>query len=175
MIQQACRLFAQRQEPFSVNLSIEDINDNEVVQKIIHTITTTNTAHQITFEILESEGIENYNSVANFIAQAQSLGARIAIDDFGTGYSNFEHILKLNIDFIKIDGSLITGIANHLRHRIIVETISNFAQKIGAKTIAEFVSTEETYTTLKSIGIDYAQGYYLGKPAKLSSIPETIF
>lgn len=175
VIQQACRLFAQRQEPFSVNLSIEDINDNEVVQKIIHTITTTNTAHQITFEILESEGIENYDSVANFIAQAQSLGARIAIDDFGTGYSNFEHILKLNIDFIKIDGSLITGIANHLRHRIIVETISNFAQKIGAKTIAEFVSTEETYTTLKSIGIDYAQGYYLGKPAKLSSIPETIF
>lgn len=167
VIQQACHLFAQRNEPFSVNLSIEDINDSDVVQKIIHTIIATDTAHQITFEILESEGIENYDSVANFITQAQSLGARIAIDDFGTGYSNFEHILKLNIDFIKIDGSLITGIASNLRHKIIVETISNFAQKIGAKTIAEFVSSEETYLTLKAIGIDYAQGYYLGKPDKL--------
>jgi len=164
VIQQACHLFAKRSEPFSVNLSIEDINDTDIVNKIIQTIVSTKTAHRITFEILESEGIENYDSVASFITQVQSLGAKIAIDDFGTGYSNFEHILRLNINYIKIDGSLITGISNNLKHRIIVETISDFAQKIGAKTIAEFVSSEETYNTLKEIGINYAQGYYLGKP-----------
>ncbi len=164
VIKQACHLFAKRTEPFSVNLSIEDICNTDTVNKIIHTIVSTNTAHRITFEILESEGIENYDRVTSFITKVQSLGAKIAIDDFGTGYSNFEHILRLNIQYIKIDGSLITGISNNLRHRIIVETISDFAQKIGAKTIAEFVSSEETYNVLKEIGINYAQGYHLGKP-----------
>ena len=82
------------------------------VHEIIKAVTTTKTASRIIFEILESEGIENYEEVSDFIIQMKALGAKVAIDDFGTGYSNFEHILKLNIDYIKIDGSLIKGIGN---------------------------------------------------------------
>jgi diguanylate cyclase (GGDEF)-like protein/PAS domain S-box-containing protein len=164
VINQACKLFATRTEEFSVNLSDSDIRDPHIVKEIINTITKTGTASRIVFEILESEGIENYEEVVQFITQVKALGAKIAIDDFGTGYSNFENILKLNVDYIKIDGSLIRGITDNSRHHIVVETIVNFAEKIGAKTIAEFVSSEAIYDAVKKLGVGYSQGYYTGKP-----------
>lgn len=167
IVSQACNLFATRTEEFSMNVSDSDIRNVETVQEIIKIITNTGVASRVVFEILESEGIESYDDVSLFIEQVKALGAKIAIDDFGTGYSNFENILKLNVDYVKIDGSLIRGIANHQRHRIIVETIVDFARKIGAKTIAEFVSDEETYEAICTLGIDYSQGYFTGKPIPL--------
>lgn len=168
VIQQACTLFSTRTERFSINLSDSDIRDANTVDIIIDTITQTDTASRIVFEILESEGIENYEEVASFIEKVKALGAKIAIDDFGTGYSNFENILKLNVDFIKIDGSLIRGITTNSRHTIIVDTIVDFAKKIGAKTVAEFVSDEAIYEAIIQHGIDYSQGYYTGKPEPLN-------
>ena len=167
VIHQACNTFKDRDEAFSINLSIDDIKDSNTVQEIIKTIIKTNTASRIIFEILESEGIENYEEVVNFITQIKALGAKIAIDDFGTGYSNFEHILKLNVDYIKIDGSLIKGIQQDKKHKIIVETIVDFAKKVGSKTIAEFVSDEEIFKNIKEIGVDFSQGYFTGKPSLL--------
>ncbi|MDP3302346.1 MAG: EAL domain-containing protein [Sulfuricurvum sp.] len=167
VIHQACSAFENRSELFSVNLSIDDIENPYTVQEIVKTIIRTQTANRIVFEILESEGIENYESVIQFATQVRALGAKIAIDDFGTGYSNFEHILRLNIDFIKIDGSLIQGIANNKRHQIIVETIVQFAHKMGAEIIAEFVSDEEIFNVIKKMGIEYSQGYFTGKPVEL--------
>lgn len=168
VVYQACTLFASRKEEFSINLSDSDIRNPYTVSEILKTITETGTASRVVFEILESEGIENYNDVIEFITQVKALGARIAIDDFGTGYSNFENILKLSVDYIKIDGSLIREIVSNRRHRIIVETIIDFAQKIDAKTIAEFVSDEVIYNTLEEMGVDYSQGYFTGKPTSLS-------
>lgn len=167
VVNQACALFANRTEEFSINLSDSDVRNPHIVNEIIHTITKTGTASRIVFEILESEGIENYEEVVEFITTVKALGAKIAIDDFGTGYSNFENILMLNVDYIKIDGSLIQGITNNPRHHIVVETIVNFAHKIGAKTIAEFVSSEAIYNVVKELGIDYSQGYYTGKPEEI--------
>lgn len=167
VIHQACNTFKDRDEVFSINLSIDDIKDSHTVKEIIKTIIKTNTASRIIFEILESEGIENYEEVVNFITQIKALGAKIAIDDFGTGYSNFEHILKLNVDYIKIDGSLIKGIQHNKKHKIIVETIVDFAKKVGSKTIAEFVSDEEIFKNIKEIGVDFSQGYFTGKPSLL--------
>jgi diguanylate cyclase (GGDEF)-like protein len=167
VIHQACNTFQNREESFSINLSIDDIKDSNTVQEIVRTIIKTNTASRITFEILESEGIENYDEVINFITQIKALGAKIAIDDFGTGYSNFEHILKLNVDYIKIDGSLIKNLVNNKKHKIIVETIVDFAKKIGSKTIAEYVSDEAIFLSIKEIGVDFSQGYYTGKPCEL--------
>ena len=164
VIHQSCNTFKYRTETFSVNLSIDDIKDANTVQEIISTIIKTNTASRIVFEILESEGIENYEEVESFITQIKSLGAKIAIDDFGTGYSNFEHILKLNVDYIKIDGSLIKNIEENEKHRIIVETIVDFAQKVGSKTIAEFVCNENIFSVIKNIDVDFSQGFYIGKP-----------
>ncbi|MDD2951072.1 MAG: EAL domain-containing protein [Sulfuricurvum sp.] len=168
VVYQACTLFASRKEEFSINLSDSDIRNPHTVSEIIRTITETGTAKQVVFEILESEGIESYEEVTRFISQVKALGAKIAIDDFGTGYSNFENILKLGVDYIKIDGSLIREIAGNSRHHIIVETIIDFAKKIDAKTIAEFVSDEVIYNTIKEMGVDYSQGYFTGKPTLLS-------
>ncbi len=164
VIHQSCNTFKDRTETFSVNLSIDDIKDANTVQEIINTIIKTNTASRIVFEILESEGIENYDEVEGFITQIKSLGAKIAIDDFGTGYSNFEHILKLNVDYIKIDGSLIKNIEENKKHQIIVETIVDFAKKMGSKTIAEFVCNENIFSIVKNIDVDFSQGFYIGKP-----------
>lgn len=168
VVYQACTLFASRDEEFSINLSDSDIRNPHTVSEIIKTIIETGTASRIVFEILESEGIENYDEVTRFITQVKALGAKIAIDDFGTGYSNFENILKLGVDYIKVDGSLIREIAANPRHRIIVETIIDFAKKIDAKTIAEFVSDEVIYNTIEEMGVDYSQGYFTGKPISLS-------
>jgi len=164
VVQKACEHFAKKEDEFSINLSIDDINDPYIIQKIIQIIIETDTAKRIVFEILETEGIKNYDSVSNFITQVKALGAKIAIDDFGSGYSNFEHILQLNIDYIKIDGSLVKNIATNQKHHIIVETIVNFAKKIGLETIAEFVHNEAVYNSIKALGVDYSQGYYTGKP-----------
>ena len=168
VVNNACNYFMNKEIEFSINLSIDDINDPVIVQEIIKTIVDTNTAQRIVFEILETEGIENYSSVIRFIKQVKELGAKIAIDDFGSGYSNFEHILQLNVDYIKIDGSLIQGIASNKKHRIVVETIVEFAKKMGAKTIAEYVCDEDVYNVVKSLGIDFSQGYYTGKPESLN-------
>jgi diguanylate cyclase (GGDEF)-like protein/PAS domain S-box-containing protein len=167
IIHQACNTFKDRDETFSINLSIDDIKDLTTLQEIIQTIIKTKTSNRIIFEILESEGIENYDEITNFITQVKALGAKIAIDDFGTGYSNFEHILRLHVDYIKIDGSLIKNIDKNDRHKIIVETIVEFSKKIGAKTIAEFVGDETIFNIVKKIGVDFSQGYYTGKPSTL--------
>ncbi len=167
VVKQACEAFANRFEEFSINLSISDISNASTVEFILNTIQETQTAHRVVFEILESEGIENFDMVSKFIDTVKTMGAKIAIDDFGTGYSSFENILKLNIDFIKIDGSLIKNIDTELKHAIVVETIVDFARKIDVKTIAEYVCSEAVYTKSKEIGIDYAQGYYIGKPELL--------
>ena len=167
VVAQACKTFQNRDENFSINLSVDDIKDLETVDFILKTIKETNTSRRVTFEILESEGIENYQEVISFINQIKSLGARIAIDDFGTGYSNFEHLLRLDVDYIKIDGSLIKNIVTDDKHRLIVETIVSFARRIGIKTVAEFVSDEKILQTIKEIGISCAQGYHIGKPETL--------
>jgi EAL domain-containing protein (putative c-di-GMP-specific phosphodiesterase class I) len=124
----------------------------------------TGTADRLIFEILESEGIENFDEVASFITRMKALGVRFAIDDFGTGYSNYENILKLNVDILKIDGSLIRSIDTNPRHRIVVEAIVDFAKRINVDTVAEFVHSEEIYDMVRSYGITYAQGFHTGKP-----------
>lgn len=167
VVKQSCETFTNRSESFSINLSISDIVTPSTVSFILNTIQRTQTANRVIFEILESEGIENFDVVSHFIEQVKLMGAKIAIDDFGTGYSSFENILKLNIDYIKIDGSLIKNIDTEKKHAIVVETIVDFAKKIHVQTVAEYVCNESVYTKCKELGIDYAQGFYIGKPAKL--------
>lgn len=91
-------------------------------------------------------------------------GVQIAIDDFGSGYSNFSHVLNLEPDYIKIDASLIKNIDKDIYSQVVVSTIITFASKLGIKTIAEFVHNDSIYEIVKDLGVDYVQGYYIGKP-----------
>ncbi len=119
---------------------------------------------KIAFEILESERIESYDEVGKFINTVKIAGAKISIDDFGSGYSNFEHILRLNVDYIKIDASMIKNIDTDRNSQIIVETIVGFARRLGIETIAEYVHTEEVFNKVKELGVDMSQGYYFSPP-----------
>lgn len=168
VVYQACHLFASRNEQFSINLSASDILDIRIIAAIENIIRQTGTANRVIFEILESEGIENFDEVASFINRMKALGAKIAIDDFGSGYSNFENILKMNVDILKIDGSLIKSIDQNPRHRIVVEAIVDFAHRIGVDTVAEYVASEEILKNVTDLGITYAQGFYTGKPQFLN-------
>lgn len=170
VVYQACHLFMNRSESFSINLSSSDILDSRTVAAIETILQQTGTADRVIFEILETEGLENIEEISKFISRMQSLGAKIAIDDFGTGYSNYSHILKLNVDIIKIDGSLIKMIDQDTRHRSVVEAIVDFAHRIGIETVAEFVASEEILQNVKNIGITYAQGFHTGKPDFLDRV-----
>ncbi len=149
---------------FSMNVSYLDIVNKETMEYIIDRFAQFAETHRIHFEILESEGIERYEEVFQCLKRLRSLGAHISLDDFGSGYSNFEHILKLEVDMLKIDGSLIRNIDNDIGSQIIVETIVDFANKLEIDTCAEFVSTKEIYETVRDMGITYVQGYYIDKP-----------
>lgn len=165
LIQKAFETFQISSNGFSINLSFLDMTNIVTTKFIIEKLEEFNVGPWVIFEILESDGIENYEAIAKFIDQVKSYGAKIAIDDFGSGYSNFERLTELRVDFIKIDGSLIKNIHQNEETKIIVKTIVNFAKELGIKTIAEYVHSEEVLACVKEIGIDYAQGFYIGKPS----------
>ena len=157
--------FAQLPEyEFSINITVEDINDEEIASYIYSKLNHCTHSSRVIFEITESEEIKDYTFINQFIKNVKSFGAKIAIDDFGSGFANFEHIIGLDADFIKIDGSLIKNIHKNEDSRIITEAIIAFSKKLGTKTVAEFVHSEEIYEQVKAMGADFSQGFYLGEP-----------
>ncbi|WP_066168854.1 EAL domain-containing protein [Aliarcobacter cryaerophilus] len=168
LVKKACEYFKGKDIDFNLNLTLEDIKDQYTMDFIVNAMEKTNTAKQITFEIVESEGIESFIEVSNFIKKAKKLGCKIAIDDFGTGYSNFEYIIKLDVDYIKIDGSLIKNINTDNNLYLTVQTIVGFAKALKIKTVAEFVHNEEVLNCVKNLDIDYSQGFFIDEPKELA-------
>ena len=149
----------------SVNLSSLDIEDHSMSDHILELLESNkDITDKLIFELLEDKETQDYEYVNSFINQARSFGVKIAIDDFGSGYSNFIRIIEFKPDIIKIDGSLIEDIAYSESNRKTVEAIKVFAQSIDAKTVAEYVTNKRTYEIINEIGIDYGQGFYIGKP-----------
>lgn len=167
VIEKSCEYFKDNDSVFSINLMIEDIKNEKTINFLFSKLMETKVANRVILEIVESEGIEKFEEVGDFIRKAKSLGCRVAIDDFGTGYSNFEYIIKLNVDFLKIDGSLIKNIHINENIRLTVLTIVNFAKVLGIKTVAEFVHCQEVQDVVESLGIDFSQGYLFHEPEHL--------
>jgi len=164
MVDKVVERFEESDIPVSINLSTEDLLNSELADYIEDQIVRYKIGGRITFEILESEGISNYAEVSTFIERFKAIGCSFAIDDFGSGYSNFEHLLRLNIDTLKIDGSLIKNLPHDRNTQIIVRHICDFAHEIGISTIAEFVANEAIYHKVLELGIDASQGYYFYEP-----------
>lgn len=156
--------FRNNELAFSINISIEDIMDNDIYEFILEKLKTSEKANQVIFEILESEHIDNFDKISRFITEVKRYGAKIAIDDFGSGYSNFSYLTKLHVDFIKIDGSLIENIDSDPTAAMIVETIVDFAKKLNIETVAEHVHSSTILDKVKQMGIDYSQGFLIDKP-----------
>ena len=164
VIQKSFETFKDGNVEFSINLTIQDIMDVELKEFIFEKLQEFNNGERVVFEIVESEGIENFDIVLDFIRGVKEYGCKIAIDDFGTGYSNFEYLLQLKADYIKIDGSMIKNIETDEDAKIVVSTIVGFAKKMKIKTIAEFVENEAIERIVKDMGVDYCQGYHFSAP-----------
>ncbi|HZF69738.1 GGDEF domain-containing protein [Sulfuricurvum sp.] len=165
MIEQVVEVFKTSKLPVSLNLSTQDLVNPELADYLEQVISDNGVGQLMIFEILESEGIENYASVSAFVDRFKAIGCHFAIDDFGSGYSNFDHLLKLNIDTLKIDASLIKNLPHDRNAQIFVKHICDFAHEMGIDVVAEFVANEEIFKRVKEIGIDASQGYYFYEPS----------
>ena len=148
----------------SINITLEDIESSEMRKFILEEINLLKDKSKITFEIVESEDVRENETIKEFLRLLKEKGCSIYIDDFGSGYSNFDYILKLYPDGVKIDGSLIKNILEDKNSKVIVKTVVSFAKGMKIKTVAEFVENEEIFNVLKEMGIDYFQGYYFSHP-----------
>ncbi len=165
MIAKVIERFRGGNVPVSLNLSTQDLTNPDLADYLEAVIHEEGVGKLILFEILESEGFENYEAVSLFIDRFRSIGCRFAIDDFGSGFSNFDHLLRLNVDTLKIDGSLIKNLPHDRNAQIIVRHIADFAREMGIMTVAEFVANEAIYRRVCEIGIDASQGYYFYEPS----------
>ena len=120
---------------------------------------------RIVLEITEREALPNMSQVRAVIEELRGTGIRVALDDFGSGFSSFMYLKYLPVDFVKIEGSFVQQIVNDPKDRIMVEHINSMAHQFGLITVAEFVEDEATAKMLAEMGVDYAQGYYFGRPA----------
>jgi len=165
IITKSFEFFRDKEMEFSINLSIVDIQSKEIMRFIFNKLQEFRQPQRVVFEILETDRIENYEEIKNFIKDVKKYGCKVAIDDFGSGYSNFSHILELNVDYLKIDASLVKFVTTDENSRVVVKTIINFASNLGLKTIAEFVEDKDSLVLLEKMGVDFIQGYYIGKPS----------
>lgn len=150
---------------FSINYSIDDILNVETTNLLFELLENYHMGNRVIIELLETEEINNFEILNNFITRVKKYKVRIAIDDFGSGYSNFSYILNMNVDFLKIDSSLIENLDTSKDSLKVVKTIIAFAKEIGLKTIAEKVHSQAIEDILIELDVDYVQGYHIGKPA----------
>ena len=165
MIEKVFKAFENNSYRFSINLSMQDLLDQELMLMLeMQLQANPESAKRLEIELLESESLFDIQATEHFITLLKSYGCRIAIDDFGTGYSNFSYLAKLSVDTLKIDGSLVSKILSDEKYLKTVQTIVHYADNLGVETVAEFVENKELALKLKEIGVTYAQGYYFDRP-----------
>lgn len=166
VLEQSLERFKDTPYSFSINLAVDDFENEKTLNMLFDVLKSQEIANKVVLEITESEEIQNFELITDVISQFKEYGCKIAIDDFGSGYSNFTYLMKLQADFIKIDGSLIKNIDTDLSSQSIVKAIVSFANEMNILTIAEYVHNEIILEKVKELGIDYSQGFHLGMPKK---------
>lgn len=166
MIDKSFSFFKDNQYSFSINLSGADLLDSNFINYLEIKLNRYKLdPSRVVFEVLEN--ITTYSSrniVLDTLKSIKELGCKLAIDDFGVENSNFSRLLEIDLDFIKIDGLFIKNILLSEKDKKVVKAIVGLAETLGVETIAEFVENEEIFNVLEAFGVNYAQGYYIGKP-----------
>lgn len=160
----------------AINLSGQTLGEKHFLDFVIQQteesgIPTSN----ICFEVTESAAISNLENAKHFISELHHKGFQFSLDDFGTGLSSFSYLKTLNVDYLKIDGSFVKEILNDPISETMVAAINQVGHVMGLKTIAEYVENEDLIKKLRTMGIDYAQGYAIAKPRPLREYLDEFF
>jgi len=155
---------------WAINLSGASVCDEGLLEFVLEQQRITGVAlEDVCFEITETVAVANLAQAATLIQDLQAQGARFALDDFGAGMSSFAYLKHLPVDYVKIDGSFIKGILHSPTERAMVESINQIAHVMGKQTIAEFVEDDAVLACLRAMGVDFAQGYGVGRPQPLQA------
>lgn len=170
IIEKAIKSSLKLKKPVGINLSFEDITNPVIINYLEDTLKKEH-PYPIVLELLESEGLQDIDKTIHFCNIMKSYGALIAIDDFGAGYSNYDYFFNIPFDILKLDSSLVKRVEEYTGY-LLLESIVSFAKKLDIKIVAEFVENEKIFEELKSLDIDFYQGYYFDKPKPLEIIIE---
>ena len=152
----------------AINLSGASLNDASLIEFLLSIQASTGMSwNRVCFEITETVAIRNLPLATKLIKELRNLGCQFALDDFGSGLSSFSYLKNLPVDYLKIDGSFIMDIVSDPIDRAMVEAIREVSRIMGVKTVAEWVENAEVAEALRRIGIDYAQGYFFGRPGTI--------
>ena len=164
MIDQAFKRFSGTKYEFSINVTREDFMEGYLLAFLKRKCFLYNIEpSQVFIEIVESISFKSNEGCIDQILKLSQNGFKLAIDDFGSENSNYSRLLNVQANYLKIDGKFIENVDQNTNSQIIIESIVDFARKIGAKTIAEYVSSPSVFDTICRLGVDYSQGYYIGK------------
>ena len=152
-----------------VNLSGPSLNDTGLLRLIESEVQRRDVdPRRLTFEITETAAVANIPLARRFAERLMQLGCRFALDDFGSGFGSFYYLKHLPFDFLKIDGEFVTGSLTSRTDQLVIEAVVRIARGLGKQTIAEFVSSPELETFMREQGVDYAQGFEVGKPVPIA-------
>ncbi|MET0110040.1 MAG: EAL domain-containing protein [Candidatus Thiodiazotropha sp.] len=156
---------------FTINLSGQTVTNKQLIEDI-ETLVVNSAIDpgKVIFEITETSAVSNLMSANEMITRLSALGCSFALDDFGSGFSSFSHLKNLPVDFIKIDGLFVRGVATDPSDRAIVHSINDIAHSLGKETIAEYVEDAAILRFLYESGINYVQGHFLSPPMDISNI-----
>jgi EAL domain-containing protein (putative c-di-GMP-specific phosphodiesterase class I) len=158
-----------RQLRFHVNLSGRTLGDDRLINLVRRQLRATAVnADQLVFEVTETSAIANIGEAVRFVKRLSDLGCRLAIDDFGSGFGSFYYLKHLPFDYLKIDGEFVKNCAENATDRFVIAAIVQLARGMGKITIGEFVASLETANALRDLGVDYGQGFFLGRAAPLA-------
>ena len=172
MIRNAAKAYAEhsvsvRNLKFSINLSANAFENDDLIAHVQSSFEEFNVdPKDIILEITESLAVRHPLHVERQIAGLRDLGCQFALDDFGTGYSSFSYLQKLQFDYIKIDGTFVEDLLNNPVDQKMIKLIAEIGAEAGMETIAEYVQNTESLSLLEDLGVDMAQGYFVGRPAK---------
>lgn len=156
---------------WGINLSGQSLADEGLIEFVIDQFERKGIPpEKIYFEVTETAAIANMKNANQFIKALQEKGSRFALDDFGSGLSSFAYLKNMPVDYLKIDGAFVKNLEHDIFDYAMVKAINDVGQTMGKQTIAEFVENDAILEKLKEIGVDYAQGYGIGKPQPLMEI-----
>jgi diguanylate cyclase (GGDEF)-like protein/PAS domain S-box-containing protein len=151
--------------PLTVNLSGRSLTDGRLLKELSGAA-----PGRLTFEITETAAVANIQQAREFAERARAMGCRFALDDFGSGFGSFYYLKHLPFDYLKIDGEFVAGCLSNRTDQLVIRAVVDIAQGLGKQTVAEFVGDGELVAFLRAQGVDYAQGFHIGRPRPVAEV-----